>query len=192
VNNYYLVVDLEATCADDGSMPADAMEIIEIGACWTDGEGNAIDSFQCFVRPVDRPQLTPFCTELTKIRQTDIDTAPLFLAAAESLRHFADRHRKTGSVWLSWGAYDRKQIDRDCTRHGITDPLYMEHQNAKRLFAKAQKIGKEVGMAKACQLVGLTLEGTHHRALDDALNVARLLPWTFGSRSIRDKRDPVF
>ena len=29
---YYLVVDLEATCSDDGAVPRDQMEIIEIGA----------------------------------------------------------------------------------------------------------------------------------------------------------------
>ncbi|WP_438393635.1 DNA polymerase III [Caballeronia sp. DA-9] len=37
-------------------------------------------------------------------------------------------------------------------------------------------------MVKACEPVGLTLAGTHHRALDDALNIARLLPWAFGDR----------
>lgn len=61
----------------------------------------------------------------------------------------------------------------------------MAHVNAKRVFAKKQKIGKEVGMAKACQLAGLTLEGTHHRGLDDAQNIARLMPWVFGERVLR-------
>lgn len=38
-------------------------------------------------------------------------------------------------------------------------PIALPRQNLKRLFAKAQRIGKEVGMAKACALAGLTLEG---------------------------------
>jgi len=33
-------------------------------------------------------------------------------------------------------------------------------------------------MARALQMTGLALEGTHHRALDDARNIARLLPFT--------------
>ena len=32
----------------------------------------------------------------------------------------------------------------------------------------------------ALQIVGLELEGKHHRALADARNIARLLPWALG------------
>lgn len=34
-----LVVDLEATCCDRGSIPDAEMEIIEIGACWAYNDG---------------------------------------------------------------------------------------------------------------------------------------------------------
>ena len=52
-----------------------------------------------------------------------------------------------------------------------------EHVNLKRRFAKSRKI-KEVGMARALQMVGLPLDGSHHRGLDDARNIAKLLPWS--------------
>jgi inhibitor of KinA sporulation pathway (predicted exonuclease) len=103
------------------------------------------------------------------------------------LRYFVDQHRTATSTWCSWGAYDRRQIERDSVLHCIVEPIALPHQNLKRLFAKAQRIGKEVGMAKACELAGLALEGAHHRALDDALNVARLLPWACGERSLRSR-----
>ncbi|MDF2697512.1 MAG: Inhibitor of the KinA pathway to sporulation, putative exonuclease, partial [Labilithrix sp.] len=32
----------------------------------------------------------------------------------------------------------------------------------------------------ALEHAGLTLEGTHHRGIDDARNIARLLPWLLG------------
>lgn len=35
-------------------------------------------------------------------------------------------------------------------------------------------------LTKALQIVGLEIEGDHHRALADALNIARLLPWSLG------------
>ena len=35
-------------------------------------------------------------------------------------------------------------------------------------------------MAGALRRVGLTLQGTHHRGIDDARNIARLLPWSLG------------
>jgi len=179
-----LVVDLEATCANDGSIPPGAMEIIEIGAVWARPEGVVVDRFQSFVRPLDRPALTPFCMDLTGIRQADIDAAPAFPVAAHLLREFADRRREAGSVWASWGDYDRKQFARDCARHGAEDPLQLPHENARRIFTLRQHIGTDVSLAMACELAKITLEGSYHRALDDAINTARLLPWIFGTRSL--------
>jgi inhibitor of KinA sporulation pathway (predicted exonuclease) len=183
-----LVIDLEATCSDDGTIPAEQMETIEIGACWIDQDGAVLDRFQSFVRPIMNPQLTEFCVRLLGIEQEIVDKAPTFEAAAWLLHQFVERYKTEESFWTSWGAYDNKQISRDSARHGITEPIGLQHQNAKRMFAKAQRIGKEVGMAKACELTRLGLEGTHHRALDDALNVARLLPWVLGQRYLKQSQ----
>jgi inhibitor of KinA sporulation pathway (predicted exonuclease) len=181
----FLVIDLEATCSDDGAISPTEMEIIEIGACWATADGEVLERFQSFVKPANRSTLTPFCVELTGIQQQQVDSAPGFLSASQALADFARRRRTPTSIWGSWGAYDRKQFERECARHGTSDPLGMEHLNLKRLFAKAQRIGKEVGMLKALQLAGLQLEGPHHRALSDAANIARLLPWSLGMRSIK-------
>ena len=175
-----LIIDLEATCADDGSIPAEQMEIIEVGACWATPDGQVIDRFQAFVHPVARPQLTAFCRSLTGIVQADIDAASPWPAVAADLTEFVWHHRQPGSCWGSWGNYDRKQIERECARHDIADPLAeLEHRNLKAAFAKRRKI-KQVGMATALQIAGLPLEGEHHRGLDDALNIARLLPHMLG------------
>lgn len=50
-----LVIDLEVTCADDGSIPTEQMVIIEVGACWATPKGDVIDQFQAFVRPTEQP-----------------------------------------------------------------------------------------------------------------------------------------
>lgn len=176
LNNTLLVVDLEATCSDDGTIWPETMETIEIGACWIGAGGTVIDKFQCFVRPVLNPTLTAFCMSLTGIRQENVDGAQPFALAADQLRRFVEQYQQPGSVWFSWGDYDRKQFERDGARHGVSNPVALPHLNAKRLFSKARKI-KQVGMATALQIVGLALEGEHHRALDDALNIARLLPF---------------
>jgi 3'-5' exoribonuclease 1 len=44
------------------------------------------------------------------------------------------------------------------------------------------QLGEETryGMAGALRRVGLQLQGTHHRGIDDARNIARLLPWVLG------------
>ena len=48
----------------------------------------------------------------------------------------------------------------------------------------AGKIQERYGMAKALQLVGLPLEGTHHRGIDDARNIAKLLPYILGEKQL--------
>ncbi|MGC7960634.1 exonuclease domain-containing protein, partial [Salmonella enterica] len=67
-----LVVDLEATCSDDGSIAPEEMEIIEIGACWTTEGGVVLERFQHLVKPMVRPTLTPFCKQLIGITQEEV------------------------------------------------------------------------------------------------------------------------
>lgn len=172
-----LIIDLEATCDEGDGIPADQMEIIEIGAVWATAEGKVLDEFQSLVRPVGRPQLTPFCRQLVGIDQVEVDAADLFPSVAARLASFAQLHQDGEMTWGSWGQFDAKQLTRDCERHGAVHPLQgFNHVNLKRRFAKARKI-KEVGMARALQMVGLALDGAHHRGLDDARNIAKLLPW---------------
>lgn len=173
-----LVIDLEATCADDGSIMPEAMEIIELGAVWATPRGEVISSLQRFVRPTERPTLTPFCRSLTHIQQAQIDAASSWPSVAEELAAFALQHKC--QYWGSWGMYDARQIERETARHDLADPLAgLPHQNLKAAFAKRRKI-KQVGMATALKIVGLTIEGQHHRALADAINIARLVPWSIG------------
>ncbi|MEF9417208.1 3'-5' exonuclease [Ralstonia sp. SM1864_UCD524_TZ4] len=179
-----LVVDLEATCANDGSIGPEEMEIIEIGACWVNEQCRIFDTFQSFVRPSRHAVLTDFCTALTGIAQEQVDAAPALLCVAEDLRVFVERHRGPSSSWGSWGTYDRKQLQRECGGLSVEPLLGLPHQNLKRFFAKRQRIGKEVGMAMASRMTGIQLEGQHHRALDDACNIAKLLPWIFGVNSL--------
>ena len=172
---YYLVVDLEATCDDAGAVPRDESEIIEIGAVLVDGETLcAVDEYQTFVRPVLHPKLTAFCTELTTIRQADVDDAPRFPEVSPQLREFG-----AGAAFCSWGNYDRHQLAADARRHAIPMPLPGPHLNLKELFAKTMG-GKRQGMRGALARVGITATGTHHRGIDDARNIARLLPYALG------------
>jgi 3'-5' exoribonuclease 1 len=43
------------------------------------------------------------------------------------------------------------------------------------LFALAHQLDHELGMDAALSRLGLPLHGTHHRAGDDALNIAAIL-----------------
>jgi inhibitor of KinA sporulation pathway (predicted exonuclease) len=180
MDNPYLIVDLEATCDDRGSVPRDESETIEIGAVLVDPRTlEPIDEFQTFVRPVVHPRLTAFCTELTTITQADVDDAPPFRVAAAELAAFG-----RDAVFCSWGAYDRIQLARDAHRCGIPHPQPGTHLNLKDLFGRASGSRRGRGNGDALRRVGLARTGTHHRGIDDARNIARLLPYALGRVSI--------
>ncbi|MDC0744446.1 3'-5' exonuclease [Polyangium mundeleinium] len=174
---FFLVIDLEATCDEEGRIPEKIMEIIEIGAVLVDGATlEPVGEFATFVRPVIRPTLTAFCKKLTTITQADVDGAPTFPAAIEALGRFVgDRDALFGS----WGDYDRKQFEIDATRWGVPLPL-QGHMNIKKRFSAALGETTRYGMASALERLALPLLGTHHRGIDDARNIARILPYAIG------------
>lgn len=174
-----VIVDLEATCADDGSVPRDQMEIIEIGAVGVDDRGRVAEVFSEFIRPVRHPRLTPFCTALTTITQADVDAADGFVEVSKRFAAFVGRHRVygDGDWWGSWGQYDANQFAQDVRYHRSITPVPMRHRNLKVEFSQRQGLRKRYGLDGAVRWAGLEFLGTHHRGVDDARNIAQLLPW---------------
>jgi 3'-5' exoribonuclease 1 len=173
--NYYLVVDLEATCCDRNSIPRGEHETIEIGAVLVDGASlTTIAEQTIFVRPIVHPDLTPFCTELTTITQDMVDHALLFPEAIARLVAFGTR-----ALFCSWGAYDRTQLAIDCARHRIAMP-FADHWNLKEAYAYRAGSRRGLGTMAALRRIGITPTGTHHRGIDDARNIARMLPYILG------------
>lgn len=177
---FFLVIDLEATCDRDHAISKYEMEIIEIGAVLVDAATlEPAGELGTFVRPIRHPKLTAFCTELTTITQADVDGAPLFPEALAALRKLiGDRD----ALFCSWGDYDRNQLTQDARLHGLKLPFGDRHLNLKRRFSETQGLPKKLGMGQALRHAGLELQGTHHRGIDDARNIARLLPWIVGAR----------
>lgn len=187
---YYLVIDLEATCDDDERMPREETEIIEIGAvlCEEDSLRNVAE-FQTFVRPLRHPRLTPFCTRLTTITQEQVASAPTFPVAVQRLGAWLREQGAAGRItFCSWGDYDKNQLAREERRNGIRLPLGPQHINLKEAFRRRSGDDKKLGNGQGLQRVGLRFEGTAHRGIDDARNIARLLPYCLGRLPIPERR----
>ncbi|MBH8560729.1 exonuclease domain-containing protein [Nostoc sp. CENA67] len=173
ISHYFLIVDLEATCCNNGSIPSHEMEIIEIGAVMLNRATWKIDSeFQQFIQPVRHPQLTSFCTELTSIRQQDINQALRFPEAISGFKELIDLF--PNYIFCSWGNYDKKQFLQDCQFHNVPYPFTPEHINIKKEFSEYLGVSKGFGMAMALELLGIELKGIHHRGIDDARNIAAI------------------
>jgi 3'-5' exoribonuclease 1 len=182
IPDYAVVVDLEATCCDRKTIPSSKREIIEIGAVMVDRDLQPISEFQTFVRPVRFPVLTPFCTELTTITQAQVDVAPSYGNAIASFQTWMQDYH--GVVFCAWGDFDRRQIRQDCKFHQVPNPIEITCLNLKTMFARSQNLPGTYGMGQALEMVGMPLVGTHHRGLDDARNIAKLLPYSLGQKMI--------
>jgi 3'-5' exoribonuclease 1 len=167
----YVIVDLEATCWEKGTTP-NRMEIIEIGAVLLPSSREApITEFARFVRPMMEPKLSAFCTELTSIRQEDVDNVDDFTVVFPA---FLDWIGSEPFTLCSWGAYDVGQFRVDCQRHSFPFPsTFEQHINLKKAFAAWKDI-RLCGMKRALEILNLPLTGTHHRGIDDARNIAKI------------------
>lgn len=175
------VIDLEATCWADKSPSNPPSEIIQIGIVTVDtNELTITPSYSVMVKPRFSSELSDFCKELTGLTDEQVfgDGVPFTEAVTSLQEQFSLRKRS----WASWGAYDFRQIMKDCEYSGISPwEISQQHLNLKPMFSM---LGfRRGGLAKAMEEVGLRMEGRHHDGGDDAYNTARLLveavikPW---------------
>jgi len=167
-----LVVDVESTCWEGDPPAGQESEIIEIGLCALDvATLQRLEKRSILVRP-ERSTVSAYCTALTGLTQADVQEG---VSLREACRILKREYRARERLWASYGDYDRRQFERNCRTQGIAYPFGPTHLNIKNLFAVMHALPREVGMARALEMLGLPLEGTHHRAGDDAWNIAHIL-----------------
>ena len=148
-------------------------EIIEIGAFRLNRYGEVEGEFNCFVRPVLNPYLSPFCQELTSIRQSDVDRARTFPGAMESFQDWALIFEEE-YLLCSWGNFDKIMLIQDCRLHGVEDDWVEPHINIKRQYQEIRGLRRPRGLKSSVKAEGFEFTGTHHRAIDDAANLAKI------------------
>ena len=178
-----IVVDVEATCWENRPTENEASEIIEIGLCVVDVQRHErIAREGLLVRPT-HSRVSPFCTRLTTLTQTQVDQGLLFTEACQRL---AQHYHTTQRTWASWGDYDQRQFEWQCQRERVQYPFGPTHLNIKNLFALAEKLEHEASLDRALDHYGMKYEGTPYRGVDDAWNIAGLLVQLLHSTSNRD------
>jgi 3'-5' exoribonuclease 1 len=167
-----LIVDVESTCFERGHEPSGFFsEIIEIGAVIFNPDTRSIEAeIQIMVKPILFPILSDFCKTLTTIEQHEVANALNFNEACKQLQAFRTPH---DAVFCSWGDYDKNQFKRVCDRFKVVYPFTPQHFNLKEEHGNFYS-KKPMGMAGALRLHQIPLDGTHHRGLDDAKNIAKI------------------
>ena len=171
VLDHILIVDVECTCWEGPPPPGQESEIIEIGLCLLEGaSGLRQGKRSLLVRP-ERSTVSAFCTQLTSLTQEQVNGGTSFADACSLLQQ---EYASKECAWASYGDYDRLQFERQCHSQQVSYPFGLTHVNIKALFAVFEALSREVGMAEALRQLHLPLEGVHHRAADDAWNIAGL------------------
>jgi inhibitor of KinA sporulation pathway (predicted exonuclease) len=147
-------------------------EIIEIGVCVVDLLTlERRERRSLLVKPA-RSDVGEFCTQLTGITPAMVAAA---VPLADALQILRDEYRSPDRLFASWGDYDRDQFLRNCHSYDLPYPFGPTHLNVKNLYSAAFGLPRELGLDEACARLGLTMDGAHHRGVDDAWNVARIL-----------------
>lgn len=181
-NSPILVVDLEATCWDASTPEGEAqgihtMEIIEIGCVLTNRLGTVLDARSFIVRPERQPILSEFCSALTHITQAMVDKAPPLKEVIDQMNAWLEG-AETVALWGSWGNYDLNHLRAQCALDNAESQLLnLPHLNLKKVWRRTTRQRKKTGLAHALAYHQLKFEGQHHRGVDDARNIARLLPF---------------
>ena len=171
----------EFTCWDDSlrtdwADPARPAEVIEIGLAFYRVASRAVTSrFSRLVRPVMNPKLSPYCVELLRIAQVDIDAAeelPGALQHVETWLTAVDPDLST----CGWGANDRRRLARNAATRGANDPLAgRPHIDLRDVMTALRRHPRPIGRDELRALASLPANPGRHRALDDALDLAHFL-----------------
>ncbi|HCU57837.1 MAG TPA: DNA polymerase III [Anaerolineaceae bacterium] len=167
-----IVIDLEATCWEGDPPAGESSEIIEIGLCVLDvATGQREPARALLVRP-QHSTLSPYCQELTTITPEMVEDA---LDLADACAVLREEYHSEARTWASYGDYDRLMLTAQCEARNIPYPFGRSHINVKNLFALQMRLEREVGLQKATSLLGHPFDGTIHRGMDDAWNIAAVL-----------------
>jgi inhibitor of KinA sporulation pathway (predicted exonuclease) len=171
-NMEYIIYDLEMTNR--------LSEIIEIGAVkivQTDEGLVERDQFQTFIRP-KADQLNSRITSLTGITNKDLLNAPSFEEAVSKFRKWIG----TKDYYLcSWGPEDKWALITDAAFHQTNAEWIINHNDLQFSFSMLHdsEKGFRYGLTRALEKIGAEQEGNKHRALDDALNTAKIFKKMF-------------
>ena len=170
-----IIIDLEATCWQSAVPQGQENEIIEIGLAVLDTQTGEITKNQGILIRPQRSSVSLFCTELTTITQDLLDKNGV--PFEEAVNQLIDQYSPDLYTWASYGQYDLNMLKKQCKSFGVPYPMADEHINVKTHFAEKFGLVKPTGMNGALELLNIPLEGTHHRGIDDAKNIAKILRW---------------
>ncbi|KAJ4944256.1 hypothetical protein JOQ06_012801 [Pogonophryne albipinna] len=191
---YLIVIDFESTCWKEKTNYG--QEIIEFPAVLLNTSTGEIESeFHTYVQPQERPLLSEFCTELTGIKQVQVEAGiPLQICLSRFNRWLQKMQVEKGLVFpngqqkssapspsqkpcafVTWSDWDLGVcLQYECKRKQLHKPdvlnSWIDLRGTYRMFYDK----KPKGLNGALQDLGIQFSGREHSGLDDSRNTACL------------------
>lgn len=176
---YLLILDFEATC--EKFIKINPQEIIEFPCVAISTQDWQIkDVFHEYVKPRFRPNLTPFCSELTGIVQEMIDDKAYFpeimkqfITWIERGKYFEDINK---SAFVTCGDWDLKtMLPSQCETEELIVPNYcFEWINLKKIFCDVIKVYPH-GIIDMLARLNIPQIGRLHSGIDDVKNMINII-----------------
>lgn len=189
-------IDIECTC--DSPVQIYPLELIEIACLRVDltsikntsknthGQSSNYNMFHSYVKPIENPQLTPFCQELTGIMQPTVDDADTVEKVFSNWMDWMksedliddNLEKKQDFAFASCGNFDIHTLSPELISFFNMDgdlPIYFkEWINVKRTFVSHKNVWPK-GLLNMLALLNLEPSGRLHSAKDDCKNLARVI-----------------
>lgn len=179
---HYIVADLEWNGAFSKKAHGYFNEIIEIGSVMLNEQMEEIGVFHAVIRPVVSRKLSDIVSDLTNITPEELEEGTSFPAAASAWRKWAGKEPAT---LLTWSTTDMSVLLENYRYFLHTDriPFMTQYADLQAYVQKHNELGgpgKQIGLARACEELGISDEGLEqHRALDDSRMTAAIAQKTF-------------
>eukprot|EP01033_Poteriospumella_lacustris_P005489 gene5489-3911_t len=185
---FFCVLDFEATCwRNERSTDQEIIEFpsLLVRMDWHSHLAEIVGEFHQYVRPVLRPELSEFCTELTGITQAQVDAADSLedvLAMHQAwLQSLVPEPHAADVIFVTCGNWDLKTMlpleysNKADRLPSLPAQLYHHFVNVKFAYEACRRGESARGMTTMLDALGLPLEGRHHSGIDDTRNIARIL-----------------
>lgn len=177
---YTAIIDIESTCWEGHGAEArkPQMETIEIGVAMFNEETKEIQArASFFIKPMLVDELSDFCTKLTSIKYDDcLKNAHGFpVVWLNFIDWCRNRSEDELPVFACWGRFDNDRLRNDCGRFKRTlwEPNWDSFINIKQKLVDRHGF-KRCSVEKALRVLNMPFEGTPHRGIDDAYNIAKI------------------
>lgn len=184
--SYLLIIDLEATCdlqEGNSNLTEYPHEIIEFPVLLYDTRSRrCISVFHAYCKPKLHPDLSTFCTNLTKISQNQVDNAQPFPMVLKHVENWLfKKHNATNlryAIVCDCSSDMGKFMRIQCRLNDIPIPswasVWINLSKAYRAFYKLPARHR-VTLITMLKDLNLSFVGQRHRGLDDAINILRIV-----------------